>query len=66
MQIASRVEVFVSPPGVPVGANGSAAWRRLGFLSLDPNEQSGHQVLPECLNAIAKQMNLPAQSLVGT
>jgi hypothetical protein len=43
-QIASRVEVFVSPPGAPLGAEGTAAWRRLGFLSLDPNEQSGHQV----------------------
>ncbi len=31
-------------PGVPLGADGTAAWRRLGFLSLDPNEQSGHQV----------------------
>jgi hypothetical protein len=34
----------VSPPGAPLGADGTAAWRRLGFLSLDPNEQSGHQV----------------------
>jgi hypothetical protein len=33
----------VSPPGVPLGI-GTVAWRRLGFLSLDPNEQSGHQV----------------------
>ena len=43
-QIASRLEVFVSPPGAPLGVDGAAAWRRLGFLSLDPNEQSGHQV----------------------
>lgn len=44
IQIASRLEVFVSPPGAPLGVDGAAAWRRLGFLSLDPNEQSGHQV----------------------
>lgn len=34
----------MSPPGTLGGAGGAAAWRRLGFLSLDPNEQSGHQV----------------------
>lgn len=41
-KIASRVEVFVAPPGVAVGA-AAPSWRRLGFLSLDANEQSGHQ-----------------------
>lgn len=43
-QIASRVEVFVAPPDAIGSAAGPPAWRRLGFLSLDANEQSGHQV----------------------
>lgn len=36
------------PPGVAVGA-AAPSWRRLGFLSLDANEQSGHQVEAESI-----------------
>lgn len=46
-QIASRIEVFIAPPEAH-SSDRPPHWKRLGFLSLDPNEQSGHQV--HCCN----------------
>ncbi len=39
-QIATKVEVFIAEGAQDFG---SAAFRRLGYLSFDPNERSNHQ-----------------------
>ena len=57
-QIASRVEVFIAPPEAATDGSdppAAATWRRLGFLSLDPNSQSGHQVNNDRLQMKSKQ-----------
>lgn len=46
-QIPTKIEVYVAPPGSEQpGADGApapAASKRLGYLSFDANERSGHQ-----------------------
>ncbi len=43
MQIASKVEVFVSSAAADAGPAPSSSFKRLGYLSFDSNERSNHQ-----------------------
>jgi centrosomal protein CEP104 len=44
-QIPTKIEVYVAPPGAeqPPDGGAPAASKRLGYLSFDSNERSGHQ-----------------------